>query len=127
MNADELRRLADGAVTEGVNLAYVERMRGALYAASARLRDLEEPDPAEAAVRADAVSVALGDVASETIRALAKWAPFNSAHEGWAVIREELDELWEHVRANSGGSEEARVEAVQIAAMAVRYAAELCS
>lgn len=67
------------------------------------------------------------DVRDEVVAAVTKWEPFNSAHEGYAVILEELDELWEHARANTGRSEAARREAIQIAAMAVRYAAELCS
>lgn len=45
----------------------------------------------------------------------------NSPHEGWAVIKEEVDELWECVRANNGASLDARQEAIQIAAMALRY------
>lgn len=36
-----LRRLADQAVTEGVNLRYVERMRQALYEAARRIEELE--------------------------------------------------------------------------------------
>jgi len=45
--------------------------------------------------------------------------PFNSGHEGWAVIQEEVDELWEAVKRNSKNA--ANREAVQIAAMAVRF------
>ena len=45
--------------------------------------------------------------------------PFNSGHEGWAVIKEEVDELWEAVKRNSKNA--ANREAVQIAAMAVRF------
>jgi hypothetical protein len=45
--------------------------------------------------------------------------PFNSAHEGWAVIWEELDEMWDEVRANNKVL--AREEAIQVAAMAVRF------
>jgi hypothetical protein len=67
----------------------------------------------------------LGDVGREVERAAKKFAPFNSPHEGWAVIKEELDELWEHVRDDTGRSQQARTEAIQIAAMAVRYAADL--
>ena len=56
----------------------------------------------------------------------ARHAPPHSPHEAHSVIREELDELWEHVRADTGRSAEARREAVQIAATAIRYAAHLC-
>jgi hypothetical protein len=33
---------------------------------------------------------------------------------------------WEHVKANTGTSEDARAEAIQIAAMALRFALDLC-
>ena len=52
-------------------------------------------------------------------------AGFHSGHEGWAVIKEELDELWEHVRADTANSAEARKECIQIAAMALRFIEEL--
>lgn len=67
----------------------------------------------------------LDEVAAELDRARSKFPRFNSPHEGWAVIREELDELWEHVCANDGRGERAFAEAIQIAAMAVRYAHDL--
>lgn len=70
----------------------------------------------------DAVVRRVGD---ELLRATRKFGPFHSPHEGWAVIREELDELWEHARANTGHTLEARKEAIQVAAMALRYAIDL--
>jgi hypothetical protein len=60
-------------------------------------------------------------VETEILRAEAKHRPMASAHEGISVIREEFEELWEHVRADTGKSSAARAEAIQIAAMAVRY------
>jgi len=50
---------------------------------------------------------------------------FASPHEGYAVILEELDELWEHVRGD-GDPMDMRDEAVQVAAMAVRFVQDLC-
>ena len=67
----------------------------------------------------------IGDVRDETLIAMRSFPPFNSAHEGWAVIHEELDELWAHVKGNTGESSAARQEAVQIAAMALRYVVDL--
>lgn len=53
------------------------------------------------------------------------WAPFNSAHEGWAVIREEVDELWAEVKNDKRTQLERldamRDEAIQVAAMALRF------
>jgi hypothetical protein len=65
------------------------------------------------------------EIADECRRGMAAFPAFNSPHEGWAVIREELDELWDHVKADTGRSPEARKEAIQIAAMALRYVHDL--
>jgi hypothetical protein len=46
---------------------------------------------------------------------------FASAHEGSSVIREEFEELWEHVRADTGYTPEASEEAAHVAAMAIKY------
>lgn len=61
----------------------------------------------------------------ELEKATKRFDSFNSPHEGWAVIKEELDELWEHVRANTGRDRDAMVECVQIATMALRYVYDL--
>lgn len=66
------------------------------------------------------------EIAAEVERAERKHAPMHSPHEGWSVIWEELEELREHVRADTGRSAEARKEAIQIAAMGLRYALNLC-
>lgn len=70
---------------------------------------------------------AVVDVFAEKERAEAKWGTgsYASPHEGISVIREEFEELWEHVRANTGRSPEARKEAIQLAYTVLRYAAEL--
>jgi hypothetical protein len=70
--------------------------------------------------RIDAVTT---EVLHEVKRAMGKFAPFNSAHEGWAVLREEVDELWDEVKKNSKvrDREKLRTEAIQCAAMAVRF------
>ena len=67
-------------------------------------------------------------VRNELESALAKFPPFNSAHEGWAIIKEELDELWEVVRLNQSTAErneKLRKECVQVAAMAMRFLLEM--
>ena len=48
-----------------------------------------------------------------------KFGPFASAHEGYAVIKEELDEAWDAIKANNVAG--ARLEMVQVAAMAIRF------
>ncbi len=61
---------------------------------------------------------------AELARAREKWpAGFHSGHEGYAVIKEELEELWDAVKQDD--STQARREVVQIAAMALRYLTDL--
>ena len=58
-------------------------------------------------------------VRRELARAQTKFPPFKSPHEGYAVILEEVDELWDAVKCNNRSG--ARSEAVQVAAMALRF------
>ncbi len=53
---------------------------------------------------------------------------FHSAHEGYAVILEELDELWEQVRLKRSQRDvdQMRREAVQVGAMALRFLVDVC-
>lgn len=68
------------------------------------------------------------DVDDEIRLALTKHPPIHSAHEGYAVILEELDELKAEVwkRSSKRNMENMREEAIQIAAMAVRFTLEVC-
>ncbi len=59
------------------------------------------------------------DVSNELLRATTKFGPFNSAIEGLAILEEEVDEFKQEVR--HGTIEKARAEAVQVAAMAIRF------
>ncbi len=61
----------------------------------------------------------IAEVRDEYNRATAKFGPFKSGHEGYAVILEEMDELWEGVKNND--SRNMKEEVVQIAAMAIRF------
>lgn len=64
------------------------------------------------------------EVTAELARARQKWpAGFHSGHEGYAVLKEELEELWEAVKHDD--VMHAKREAVQIAAMALRYLTDL--
>lgn len=74
------------------------------------------------------IETMLRAVESEVLSATESWPPFNSAHEGFAVLAEEVDELWDHVKTNQKrrDPEAMKKEAVQVAAMAVRFALELC-
>ncbi len=61
--------------------------------------------------------------------AVSKHGRFNSAHEGFAVLKEEVDELWDIVKQKQNERDLGKMqkEAVQIAAMAYRFAVELCT
>jgi hypothetical protein len=62
-------------------------------------------------------------------KAITKHAPMNSAHEGYAVILEELDELWDEVKAwqpTSDNMPQMRKEALHVAAMALRFIKDVC-
>lgn len=71
---------------------------------------------------------ALKEVAVELERARKYNAVFNSAHEGYAVILEELDELWDEVKekATHRSKVAMRMEAKQVAAMAIRFIVDIC-
>jgi hypothetical protein len=73
------------------------------------------------------MNLLLAEVEEALVAARYKHAPMHSPHEGWSVIFEELEELREHVRADTGRSADARKEAIQIAAMGLRYALDLCA
>lgn len=59
-----------------------------------------------------------------------RFPPFNSAHEGYAVILEEIQELWEEIKDNKRPDSERipamRKEAIQCGAMLVAFLKECC-
>lgn len=65
----------------------------------------------------------LVEVVAELERAVRNFPPFNSAHEGFAVLLEELDELKAEVwkSPTKRNPTAMRQEAVQVAAMALRF------
>ena len=73
------------------------------------------------------IDVALDEVRGELFRAIENFPPFRSAHEGVAIVDEEMREFrnaayWPH-RRGAGDEEE---EVMQLAAMAVRYLVDVC-
>lgn len=70
----------------------------------------------------------LAEVGAEVARAEALWPPMNSAHEGYAVILEELDELKDHVwlKQSHRVVDDMRKEAIEVAAMAIRFVRDVC-
>jgi hypothetical protein len=70
----------------------------------------------------------VGAVVLELQMAQENWPPFNSAHEGFAILYEEFDELKEQVWVNQKRRDlpKMQAEAIQVAAMAIRFAMEVC-
>lgn len=76
-----------------------------------------------------AIDVAMIQMMDEIKRAFQKFPRKHaSAHEGFAVLKEELDELWDEVKINPKNRIKAnmRKEAKQVAAMAIRFMVECC-
>lgn len=67
-------------------------------------------------------------VTEEIENARAHWPTFYNAHEGFAVLLEEVDELKANVWTNQKRRDLAAMkkEAIQVAAMAIRFAEEVC-
>lgn len=67
----------------------------------------------------------LMEIDAELKRARAKFPTgFHNAHEGYAVLLEEVDELWAEIK-HGKLRRLARREAIQVAAMAVRLIADV--
>lgn len=70
-----------------------------------------------------AVPPALEEICNEYIKARAKHPPMRGPHEGYAVLKEEVDELWDEIKGND--PVRARREIIQVAAMALAYLIEV--
>jgi hypothetical protein len=68
----------------------------------------------------------IAEIGAELERARAKHPDrFHSAHEGYAVIQEELDELWNEIKHQQVSRMRMKAEAIQVAAMAIRFIEDL--
>lgn len=61
----------------------------------------------------------VADITQELHSSTAKYGQFNSTHEAYGVIKEEVDEMWDECKKND--LKAMRAEAVQVAAMALRF------
>ena len=73
-------------------------------------------------------SKAIELVLSELDSALDKFPMFNSSHEGYAILKEEVDELWDEIKNNKYpmSSMNQKKEAMQIGAMAIKFLMSCC-
>ena len=68
-------------------------------------------------------------VKNEYLKATEKFGSFHNAHEGYAVILEEMDELWANVKLKQSHIDRdflMMMEAKQVAAMAIRFIMDCC-
>jgi NTP pyrophosphatase (non-canonical NTP hydrolase) len=80
------------------------------------------------------LSKPIGEVVNEVLvelaHAMATHDSMKSSHEGYAVLLEEVEELWDVVKSNpkklSNHKERMREEAIQVAAMAMRFVIDVC-
>src|SRR5262245_6176441 len=83
--------------------------------------------PSTAVLATLSASPFVEDLCTELVRAQQQHAPLHSLHEAWAVIVEEVDELWDEVRRQGPRRSNDIVyrELLQIAAMCWRTALDL--
>lgn len=77
----------------------------------------------------DPDKAALASVSRELTAVRHKYpGPFHTPHEGYAIMLEEVDELWAEVKKKpkNRSKRKMRGEAKQIAAIAIRFITDLC-
>lgn len=79
------------------------------------------PDPGDPGEVEKKVWSALAKVHAELGRSTEEHGWFNSKHEGYAVIKEQLDDLWDGIKSKMWTDQERYNEAMQVAAMAIKY------
>jgi len=74
------------------------------------------------------IKLAMREIYSELMRATARYPKMASFHEGYAIIAEELEELWAEVKKKPETRDfiALRREAVQTGAMVLRFLYDLC-
>ena len=74
------------------------------------------------------IRVAASEALVEAERAAKTWPRYASAHEAYGVLAEEVDEFWQHVKTKQERRDlrAMRKELIQIAAVALRAATEVC-
>jgi len=66
------------------------------------------------------LQIIMDQVKTEFIEASQNFGSFHNYHEGYAVLKEEVDELWDEIKGQQR-TFELRTEARQVAAMAIRF------
>lgn len=68
-------------------------------------------------------------IRDELVDARRAFPAMRSYHEGYAIIKEKLDELWDEIKKHPSPERDRAIasEIIQVAAMARRFAEDLCS
>lgn len=86
--------------------------------------DYKCPDEEKRQERAKIKLCKINDLVQNEFRQAAeKFSAFHNTHEGYAVLLEEVDELWDDIKSNNLYA--SCDEAIQVAAMALRYLFDL--
>lgn len=64
-------------------------------------------------------------IEDEFHEAVERFDKFNTPHEGYAVMLEEMDELWDEIKKKKPNQDNMRKETIQIGAMAIRFLHDL--
>lgn len=92
--------------------------------------DLPEPECEHETIQQQIACDIQSEIFAEWDFASKKFGPFHSSHEGFAVLHEEFDELkaevWKNGTKHPDRDANMRKEAVQVAAMALRFLTDCC-
>jgi len=69
----------------------------------------------------DKIDQMINDILKEVKRVSGKVGPYHSVHEGYAVMLEEFDELWDEVKLKDKNYIRMYNEATQVACTAIRF------
>lgn len=84
------------------------------------------PDLANNTDPAFRYSLVIEAVFDEVVRARSEHAPMRGAHDGHALILQEVHGLWGAIKDRRCDAQEMRDRAIQVAAMAVAFVVEVC-
>jgi hypothetical protein len=71
-------------------------------------------------IMSDEISV-LKEVEKQVLKAESKFDEFHSPHEGYGIIKEEFDELWDEIKLKSHDYKRMYEEALHVACTAIRF------
>lgn len=69
----------------------------------------------------DNIDQIMNDILKEVKQVSEKFPPYHSVHEGYAVMLEEFDELWDEVKLKDKNHTRMYNEAKQVACTAIRF------